>query len=343
MTGSDFIRVDYGNPHLKRMREIQESHPEIKELFGYTPITALYAAALVLLQVGLGFYLRQSSWWVILLVSYLIGAVANHALFVIIHECTHNLVFKSIVGNRLCGIFSNLGQFVPSAIPFAKYHTLHHTNQAEYDFDADLAGPQEARWVGNSWWKKLLSIFFFSFVQGFLRPLRLKKVDFWDRWYVLNFIVQFVFLGCFAYFAGLKGLVYLALSTFFGIGLHPLGGRWIQEHYVLQESKQETYSYYGPLNKLCFNMGFHNEHHDFTRVPWSRLPQVKKIAPEYYDSLISYRSWTWVLWKFIFDPQISLYQRVVRPSRSRAQNALGDRTTPTEAAPTPLATECPSL
>jgi fatty acid desaturase len=115
---------------------------------------------------------------------------------------------------------------------------------------------------------------------------------------------------------GPKALAYLALSTFFALGLHPVGGRWIQEHYETRPG-QETYSYYGPLNKTCFNMGYHNEHHDFAGIPWNNLPKLKRVAPEYYDSLKSYRSWTGVLLKFIFDPSMSTYSRVIRAAQKR--------------------------
>ena len=115
---------------------------------------------------------------------------------------------------------------------------------------------------------------------------------------------------------GPKALAYLALSTFFALGLHPVGGRWIQEHYETRKG-QETYSYYGPLNRTCFNMGYHNEHHDFAGIPWNNLPKLKKLAPDYYDSLASYRSWTGVLLKFIFDPSMSTYSRVVRAAQKR--------------------------
>ena len=97
------------------------------------------------------------------------------------------------------------------------------------------------------------------------------------------------------------------------LGLHPLGGRWIQEHYTTRAG-QETYSYYGPLNKICFNMGFHNEHHDFPAVPWNKLPELRRIAPESYDSLKSYDSWVGVLRHFIFDRSMSAYSRMVHPS-----------------------------
>ena len=54
----------------------------------------------------------------------------------------------------------------------------------------------------------------------------------------------------------------------------PLGARWIQEHYTFVQG-QETYSYYGILNRLAFNIGYHNEHHDFMTIPWYRLGRLR--------------------------------------------------------------------
>jgi sphingolipid delta-4 desaturase len=110
------------------------------------------------------------------------------------------------------------------------------------------------------------------------------------------------------------------------IGLHPLGARWIQRHYLTSEGTQETFSYYGPLNRLAFNVGYHNEHHDFPSVPWNRLPQIHATAPEAYDNLASHRSWTSLLFRFLFDRNLTLYSRVVRNERNR--RALDDEVNP---------------
>src|SRR5207248_2767946 len=103
-------------------------------------------------------------------------------------------------------------------------------------------------------------------------------------------------------------------ATVCAIGLHPLGARWIQEHFAMNPG-QETYSYYGPLNKVSFNVGYHNEHHDLMTIPWSRLPEVRRIAPEFYEGLHAYHSWTKLLVQFLTDPNITLFRYIVRPSR----------------------------
>src|SRR2546427_4502570 len=52
------------------------------------------------------------------------SAFADHALWVLIHECAHNLVFARPAANGLLSIFANLPIVLPGAIAFRKYHLL---------------------------------------------------------------------------------------------------------------------------------------------------------------------------------------------------------------------------
>lgn len=53
---------------------------------------------------------------------------------------------------------------------------------------------------------------------------------------------------------GIRPLIYLIMSSFFAGSLHPLAGHFIAEHYVWDGLQQETYSYYGSLNILGYNV-----------------------------------------------------------------------------------------
>jgi sphingolipid delta-4 desaturase len=303
--------------HRRRAREIAAKHPEVRQLIGRNPTSAFWVVALVSLQWLAAYALADLSWLWVIVAAYFFGAFINHALYVLIHECTHNLVFRKKLYNILVGIFCDFALAAPSAMAFRKYHLLHHQYLGEYEMDPDIVCHTEGRMVGDSAWRKALWVALLGVSQA-LRPLKVKGVKALDGWIIAN-ILAVIAIDVVVYLVlGPKALAYLALSTFFALGLHPVGGRWIQEHYQTKHG-QETYSYYGPLNKTCFNMGYHNEHHDFSGIPWNNLPRLKKAAPEYYETLASYRSWTAVLLKFIFDPSMTTYSRIVRtPHAQRA-------------------------
>jgi len=71
-------------------------------------------------------------------------------------------------------------------------------------------------------------------------------------------------------------------------------------------------------------VGYHNEHHDFSFVPWNNLPKIKAIAPEYYDSLESHDSWSKLVWKFLSDKNLSLFSRTLRDDKGGLKVTKGD-------------------
>ena len=315
-----FIEVDYPEPHRDRARAILRAHPEVRQLFGRTPATAALIVAVVAFQLVIAWALRAQPWWLVVAVAWFVGAFANHALFVFIHEVSHNLIHRKKWANQLWGIVANLPLVVPSSASFSIYHLKHHQYQGDYDLDADVAGRWEARLVGRSTLGKVLWELLFPIFQSVrvARFSRKSTIPFATRWVVLNIVVQFAFDALVWWLWGPWALLYLALSLWFSVGFHPLGARWIQEHFVVVPG-QETYSYYGPLNTVAFNVGYHNEHHDFPFVAWNRLPALKALAPEFYDSLYSHRSWVRLWLRFLFDRNLTLYSRIVRDGRINAR------------------------
>ena len=311
-----FYQSEADQPHPARARAIIKAHPEVRRLMVRNPYTALIALSIVTLQTGIAFgmgTLGFSYWWLSLLVAYFVGAFANHANYVIIHDATHNLIFRSKSWNKMVAIIADLPNLTPGAIGFGVYHLQHHAHQGDHDCDADIANRWEARLIGNKWYRKALWLLFFPFFQ-LTRPPRIKAIRMWSRWSLVNLVGAVAYDAALIYFCGWPGLLYLALSFFFSIGLHPVGARWIQEHYTY-DSGQETFSYYGPINLIALNVGYHNEHHDFPSIAWNRLPKLRALASEFYDTLKYHSSWSRLLFQFIFDKRYSLFSRVERIKR----------------------------
>jgi sphingolipid 4-desaturase/C4-monooxygenase len=308
-----FNSSETAEPHIQRTREILAKYPQIKQLIGRNPMTFFWIVLIVSLQIGIAILVSGQPWWLALVLAYLIGAFANHALFTLIHECTHNMVFKNRTANLWAGILCDLPNVLPSSVQFRKYHLKHHAFQGNYDIDADIPSVWEAKLIGNSFVGKAIWLLLFPIFQ-LTRPPRLKEIQFSSIWMWVDLIVVVAFDIFLLYFFGWNAIIYLLASFFFSVGLHPLGGRWIQEHFLV-DGPQETYSYYGPLNKVAFNVGYHNEHHDFSYVPWNNLPKIKAIAPEFYDTLTYHTSWSSLVWKFLTDPSLSLFSRTIREDK----------------------------
>lgn len=318
----DYYWSEEKEPHVLRRREILKAHPEIKNLFGTNPMLAVTSTfwvaiqVIIALNIHLVFQQGWSSWmeWSIFLaITYFIGATITHGLFLAVHEITHYMAFKAKWANNLLAFVANIPILFPYAMSFQYYHGIHHWSQGKDGDDADIPLKMEAKIftgiVGKSLWY-VNQIFFYAFRPMFVKPLPL------NFWSIMNWVVTIATTSTLIYFTygignGIAGIGFMLLTLLFAGGLHPTSGHFISEHYVFNED-QETYSYYGPLNLVTYNVGYHNEHHDFPNIPGSRLPKVRAMAPEFYNNLHYYTSWTGVIWSFLTRKDVTLFSRTKR-------------------------------
>ncbi|KAK6999755.1 sphingolipid delta(4)-desaturase DES1 [Biomphalaria glabrata] len=308
-------------PHASRRKEILAKYPEMKKLMKVDTKFKYIVTLMVIFQLIVCYAINDQSWSTILFFAYVFGGTVNHSLTLAIHEISHNLAFGHAypLRNRIFGFFANLPIAVPMSISFKKYHLDHHRYQGDELMDVDIPSAFETQFFTRTLHKffwVILQPWFYSIRPFFVNPKPMCLLE------ITNIILQFSFDYLLYHYVGFKALAYLVVGSFMATGLHPLAGHFISEHYMFVKG-YETYSYYGPLNWLTWNVGYHNEHHDFPNIPGSRLPEVRKIAPEYYNNLPCHHSWIKVIWDFIFDPEIGPYSRVKRPSNRQEQKVNG--------------------
>jgi sphingolipid delta-4 desaturase len=105
--------VNSDEPHAARRKEILKKYPQIKELFGYDSSQAYMALFWITTQAILAVYLHDKPWLLLLLVAYCYGGFAGHALYLAMHELSHNLFFPKNWQNKAFGIFANLFTIFP--------------------------------------------------------------------------------------------------------------------------------------------------------------------------------------------------------------------------------------
>nr|KAG5688369.1 hypothetical protein BaRGS_032937 [Batillaria attramentaria] len=287
---------------------------------GPDPRLKYIVTVMVIVQIVSAYLVSDATWLTVILLAYCFGGTINHSLSLAIHEIAHNLAFghSMPMANRIFGFFANLPLGVPMSVSFKKYHLEHHRYQGDAEKDVDIPSKIEGRLFCNTFTKLIwlfLQPYFYTLRPLFMRPKPLTLLE------VINMVIQFSFDYAIWYYFGGKALVYLVSGTFLAMGIHPMSGHFISEHYMFVKG-YETYSYYGPLNLLAWNVGYHNEHHDFPYIAGSRLPEIRKIAPEYYENLPYHTSWVKVLWDFVFDPKIGPYARIRRPVKQVDQNGV---------------------
>lgn len=281
---------------------------------GYDPVTVykvLFAITVQLISLHL---LQGAPWYTWAFCCYTLSGTINHGVTLAMHEASHNLCAKQFWRNRVILILANLPMGIPSGASFRRYHLEHHKFQGEEGVDVDLPTNWEGTFFTSTFRKTIwmfLQPLFYSIRPLIVSPKRTSRLE------LINIAACVMFDLAIVYLFGFKALIYLIAGTLLGMGIHPVAGHFISEHYVMHHS-QETYSYYGPLNWVTFSVGYHNEHHDFPFVAGRNLPQVRNMAPEFYDTLPHYHSWVKVIYDYIMDPALSPYSRTKRVTVTNA-------------------------
>ncbi|KAN0043074.1 hypothetical protein ACTA71_010709 [Dictyostelium dimigraforme] len=312
----EYIRVDSIQQHWIRRKLISDKYPEILNLPTHHTPTAFWVIGLVASLIITAKLLENSPIWLIVVVAYIFGATVSHALWVLIHELTHDLVFEGSFMNSVFLLIADLPHIVPAGVSFRHFHRLHHSFLNETYTDPDVPVPFENKLFGHSIVGKAIWFCLYSIViacRSVFYPL--KNQSPFSMWLVANYICNITFTYVIFQWVGVYGMTYLVLSSLMSVGflLHPLGARWIAEHFAVTQSEQETYSTYGFINTVGFNIGYHNEHHDFVRVPYIYLPTLTKIAHEFYKGGLKYHTSYWrVLYEFLNQDGFTFNSRVVR-------------------------------
>ena len=116
--------------HRERARDMLQAHPEIKDLFGYYPLTAAWCVLMAGSQVGLAAAMSHLPWWATFLTAYCVGALLNIVLFQLAHECDHLNVFKSKLWNRYLFTLTSIPMFLSAHHTWWTEHIAHHNDMS---------------------------------------------------------------------------------------------------------------------------------------------------------------------------------------------------------------------
>eukprot|EP00729_Bicosta_minor_P001861 gene1861-24459_t len=307
----DFLWSTTDEPHATRRRVILAKHPAIKELMKPCPITKWKVLASVIFQLTVAYNMRGvQSWGVLLFFTYLVSGTINHMMTLAVHELSHNLGFKTRHYNRYLAILANIPMGIPAAIQFKRYHLEHHKYQGEDMVDVDIPTDIEGKLFksrpGKFLWMFLQPAFYA------LRPLftNPKAPGKWE------FINAGVIVACdyavYSY-AGFNGVFYLVAGTLLGMGVHPVAG-----HFGTR-----------PCPTMVPSTGSHltsdtttstTTFQTFQALGFTRhvMPGVvRQLAPEFYDTLPQYSSWSKVIFDYVTRADMSPYSRVKRDTLSK--------------------------
>jgi len=301
--------------HNEMRRAAMAAHPEVKTLTGTEPLTVFALPVILAAHWGMAWAVSDAPLWVIFLAAFFWGQIAIHSAGSLLHETAHKLIFRGARAKLAfdLGLEVILGSYAKQLTYQHEHISSHHPYIGDYERDyehEDLCAFQSRMQLRheNPMVQRLLTgltLVLHALPLGFMiGDLVLPRLNAWISgrpqkdparrvrasqppvWQVRLFITvslasNLLLLAVFGPWALLYHL--WALSLFLGkFGIWNLG-QSLSEHEGTDEDAP-TRSFYGWLNLPLFNTGYHNEHHTFPNVPWSRLPRLTRAAPEVFNT-----------------------------------------------------------
>eukprot|EP00931_Biecheleriopsis_adriatica_P043319 TRINITY_DN24766_c0_g1_i5.p1 TRINITY_DN24766_c0_g1~~TRINITY_DN24766_c0_g1_i5.p1 ORF type:complete len:478 (-),score=58.26 TRINITY_DN24766_c0_g1_i5:128-1492(-) len=294
--------------HDRRRQALLERHPDVKKLIGDDILTPIMTVVLVLAHLAVALSVQhvpaQYQFLSAFVAAAVFGGFCAFGFQALDHELSHT---TATPGATVLGLAGASCTAVPwFSYYFAGGHAMHHRlagTPRDVDREAFFWAWERAPArldfpLGSFLWASAVAMFL---PLMYMYSLGVSLLGSWRRnvkelgYCIAEFACTcalHIFVG---YYAGRNAVWYLIFSMAFGNGflLHPLIGFWILQHLCRAKSVddstmtlQPTVSYVGsPLwNLLNFNQLSHVEHHDFSRIPWTRLPHLAALAPEFYTS-----------------------------------------------------------
>jgi sphingolipid 4-desaturase/C4-monooxygenase len=298
-------------------RELLRRHPQARSLVGPDPRGALAIPALLALHWGMAFLVSRvdglAGLAAAFVAAFFYGQLVLHSAGGLLHETAHRLVFRARAAKLAFDLSLELvlASFARQLTYQHEHVSSHHRYMGIYDHDyehedvcallarRDYTTRHPGRQRAVTLAILLLHLLPFGFLatelavpwfyrratgraaRDTLRRIPATRPASWERrlFIAVSLAVNAGLLAAF----GFGGWLYhnWTLSIFLGkCGVTNLG-QSLAEHEG-DDLEQPTRSYYGWMNALLFNTGYHNEHHTLPSVPWSRLPALRALAPEMF-------------------------------------------------------------
>lgn len=312
--------------HLQMRKDALAAHPQLRALAGPDWRTVLALPVLLGLHWSVAAAVSQSNLLVVFLAAFLVGQFVIHAAGALVHETAHRLIFR---GERAklafdLGLETILGSFAKQLTYQHEHLSSHHPYIGDYERDyehEDLCAfkAREMLIEGRPRLQRVLTIATlvvhllpFGFIisdeifprlyqrltgrvaKDRQRHIQATSAPVWQKRLFIGWSLAVNALLFWMF--GFYGWLYhnWALSIFLGkCGISNLG-QSLSEH-PGDNDQVPTRSTYGWINRFLFNTGYHNEHHTFPNVAWSRLPRLTAEAPEVFNSRAerSYLGYWW--------------------------------------------------